>query len=405
MKAGLIALGLAAAGSLTGLFAPTDEKPTYRGDIAPLFAKKCVSCHQSGGPGPFKLLTYEDVRKRGDLLEIVTLQRKMPPTDAVSDFGTIADHEKLTDGEAMVIQDWIRGGMPDGSGAVPEVRPQSGWRMGQPSQVVSVTPVSVPAEGNEIVKETVVTLNLDRERELYAFDILPKSPKVARQFVVALQRPGEYSPFKATGIRANQLIGAWAVGYRPWKLPDDAGIVLKPGDQLCIRMLYHPSGKRDDGSFDLALYFGDSPRQRHPRWMTIGLDQFEISGQEPYYTDLEAAAKLDADAQIISMLPEARSIASHAQLQVVGENGPLGTLLNISRWEKRWVGAYNFETPPSFPAGTTLRAEFQYRNSNHDDPSLTVDQVKRLPKNAPVHFGPADTDELFWMHVQVLPKS
>src|ERR1044072_3759945 len=295
MRPTIAACGLASLASFgAGIAVVADEGPTYRKDIAPVIASKCVSCHSPGGAGPFRLLSYEDVRKRAGLLEVVTLQQKSAPMDATSSFGALSIHPKLTDNEALQIQEWIRGGMTEGTGEIAEPKLESGWRFGEPNEVIQITPINIPPEGNEIIKETVVPLNLDRNRELIAFDVIPKSPKVARQIVVATQGPNEYSPFKSGGIRAKQLVGAWAVGYRPWKLPEDASVILKPGDRLCIRMLYHPSGKRDDGSFDLALYYADKPRPRHPVWMTIGSDQLDISGAEPYYTDVEARRILEA---------------------------------------------------------------------------------------------------------------
>ena len=35
---------------------------TYHGQIAPILRSQCASCHRSGQPGPFPLLTYEDAR-------------------------------------------------------------------------------------------------------------------------------------------------------------------------------------------------------------------------------------------------------------------------------------------------------------------------------------------------------
>jgi hypothetical protein len=194
------------------------------------------------------------------------------------------------------------------------------------------------------------------------------------------------------------------VGYRPWHLPADAGVRVKPGDQLSIRLLYHPSGKSEDGGFDLALYYSDKPREKHPIWISIGRNDFEIAGGEPYFTNLDMSVRLDQDTRIVSLLPEARYLATHINVAAKAISAGERTLLNIHRWDRRWVGAYNFENPPMLPKGTTLLTEFQYRNSNHDDTSLTVDEVKRLPPNRPVHYGPNETDELFWLHVQLLPK-
>ncbi len=52
---------------------------TYVHDIAPIVAAHCAPCHRPGEPGPFPLLTYEDVHKRAAQIVAVTRRRYMPP--------------------------------------------------------------------------------------------------------------------------------------------------------------------------------------------------------------------------------------------------------------------------------------------------------------------------------------
>ena len=47
----------------------------------------CVSCHRPGGPGPFSLATYEDVRRRAQQIAQVTRSRFMPPWKVEPDIG------------------------------------------------------------------------------------------------------------------------------------------------------------------------------------------------------------------------------------------------------------------------------------------------------------------------------
>src|SRR6185295_20206869 len=52
---------------------------TFTEDLDPLIQARCAGCHQEGGAAPFPLVTYDDVRKRRDLLVDVTRRRLMPP--------------------------------------------------------------------------------------------------------------------------------------------------------------------------------------------------------------------------------------------------------------------------------------------------------------------------------------
>ena len=46
--------------------------PTFSGDVAPIVFEACTPCHRQGGPGPFSLASYKDVRQRASQIVQVT---------------------------------------------------------------------------------------------------------------------------------------------------------------------------------------------------------------------------------------------------------------------------------------------------------------------------------------------
>src|SRR5687767_9797020 len=57
---------------------PTDG-PTFYGDVAPILARNCVTCHQSGGIAPFQLIEYAQVKPLAASIKTATHNRTMPP--------------------------------------------------------------------------------------------------------------------------------------------------------------------------------------------------------------------------------------------------------------------------------------------------------------------------------------
>ncbi|HEX5659104.1 MAG TPA: hypothetical protein VFX59_18040 [Polyangiales bacterium] len=59
---------------------PIDAGPPVRyAEVAPIFAKHCVSCHAPGGDGPFSLDDYEDASDVAGLAAAAASARIMPP--------------------------------------------------------------------------------------------------------------------------------------------------------------------------------------------------------------------------------------------------------------------------------------------------------------------------------------
>ena len=85
----------------------TAAEATFYKDIAPIVYHSCAPCHRPGQPGPFPLLTYADVRKRGPQIVTVTRRRYMPPWLPEAGYGDFADERRLTDAQIQVELDGL----------------------------------------------------------------------------------------------------------------------------------------------------------------------------------------------------------------------------------------------------------------------------------------------------------
>ena len=55
------------------------ETVTFDRDVAPIIYEHCAPCHHAEGPGPFPLLTYQDVSRHAVQIVAVTKRHYMPP--------------------------------------------------------------------------------------------------------------------------------------------------------------------------------------------------------------------------------------------------------------------------------------------------------------------------------------
>src|SRR6185295_14574223 len=146
---------------------------TFTEHVAPIVLNICASCHRPGEGAPFSLLTYEDVRRRGQLIASVTQNRYMPPWHADSEMGSFRDDRRLTDAQIRTIRDWVQSGMPEGD---PKKMPEApkytpGWQLGTPDLIVKMDqPFEIPADGPDIFRNFAIRLNLKEDQWVKAIE-------------------------------------------------------------------------------------------------------------------------------------------------------------------------------------------------------------------------------------------
>ena len=126
-----IALQTSAAGA-------SAQDITFTKDIAPIVFKSCVSCHRKGGPAPFALTTYDEVRRRATQIATVTRSRFMPPWKVEPGVGHFVGQDPLTRDEIARLEKWAVAGAPQGEPSAQPPLPNmpDGWLLGQPDLIV-----------------------------------------------------------------------------------------------------------------------------------------------------------------------------------------------------------------------------------------------------------------------------
>ena len=100
------------------------EIVTFSEHVAPIVHQECAPCHRPGQPGPFSLISYQDVASRGALVVGMTGSRRMPPWPADPTYSNFRDERVLTEREIRLFQAWLEGGLQVGdSTAIPAPPP------------------------------------------------------------------------------------------------------------------------------------------------------------------------------------------------------------------------------------------------------------------------------------------
>lgn len=398
-----------ALAAIVGIEAQTGQTaPTFNEQIAPILIRKCAPCHHEGGVAPFPLVSYEDVRKRYDLVLTVTMRRAMPPTRGESDFGTIITEPKLTDEELVALQRWVRASIPEGR---PENKPTSpelptAWHLGVPQMDVRAgSGFTTSAEGGAYWRAYSISLDNDRDFSVRGFEALPAAKRAVRQVMVFSDTKGTLweetrsidgkpiSTFGSLYADGIELIAAWAPGYNPLLL-DDAAIRVPPRAKLVVQVLYYPTGKREDASVRLGFHLATSRGTRRATWLRFGREYFEI----PPAVSLELSDPWTTDKAIdvFAAQPEARYQATMAKCILVPPDGEPKNIVLIPSWDMYWGGAYNLASPVRVPAGSRIIASTTYDNFRHHRQDLAT-------PTKPLYSGRGMEHEVFRWWVLVAP--
>ncbi|MGI9244908.1 MAG: tetratricopeptide repeat protein [Verrucomicrobiales bacterium] len=401
-----------AAGSEGGAAIP--ENPVFTRDIAPIVFDNCSLCHRPGEAAPFSLLTYRDVAKRGRQISEVTASRYMPPWLPDPAANHFEGERTLTEVEIGTIARWVEQGAPEGDpAALPEL-PQfvDGWQLGDPDLVVTMgEPFRLPADGEDIYRNFVIPIPLDRARYVRAMELRPGNPRVVHHAFMlidtsresrrldALDEPPGY-PGMDTGTGAASPSGhfiSWQPGKQASFSPPGMSWRLAPQTDLVLQLHMQTTGKEESVQSSVGFYFTDEPPQRVPYKIVLRSTEIDIPPGTSDYT-IGASYRLPVDVYALGVIPHAHYLGKQLQGYATLPDGKRQWLMKIDDWDFNWQGDYRYETPIFLPKGSLISQHFTYDNSAENP---------RNPHSPPqrVTYGLQTTDEMGELWLQLLPSS
>lgn len=396
--------GVVLAGLAVALWAK-DPPPTFSRDVAPILYRQCAGCHHPGAVAPFSLVTYADASKRAALIATVTGHGFMPPW--LPSRPRFQNERRLTPAEISTLQNWAATGAHSGNlvEAPPEPSFPEGWPLGTPGLEAEMSqPFTVPADGPDLYQCFVIPLPPAPQRYVRAIDIRPGNTRVVHHALLFQDVTGEakrrdtgggYSCFGTPGFLPARGLGGWTPGKQP--VPEPAGMAepLYPRSDLVLQVHYHATGKRETDRTRVALYFTLQPPRLHLTDVALGSSRIDIPAGARNFV-VRDRFTLPVDVDLFGIIPHAHYVCKDMRGYAILPNGSRRTLLHIPDWNFNWQDQYRYPAPIRLRAGTRIEMEFTYDNSAENP---------RNPNHPPrrVVYGPATTDEMAGLHLEVVP--
>ncbi|MGZ6019021.1 MAG: redoxin domain-containing protein [Phenylobacterium sp.] len=342
------------------------EDISYSKTIAPILQKKCVTCHQKGGIGPFQMNSYEIVKGFSPMMRETVMTKRMPPFFADPHIGKWSNDTSLTPEETKTLVHWIEAGAPRGSGE-DILKTQAGeapeWpaQLGKPDVVVQLPSFSVPASGVIEYQRMVVDNPFKGDAWLRAVAFQPGARPVLHHITSGYMPDRSLPPADIPG----SSVGSYVPGAGIQLYNDGTGAPVPAGGKLTFSMHYTTNGKPMTDATKIGYYLLKTPPEIIRRAAVISNPLMTIPAGEARHKEV-AYLEFPADAVLYSVHPHAHYRGYAVELTQITPDGRETPILSVPKYDFNWQLDYDLAEPLLVKKGTKLRVKWIYDNSEHN---------------------------------------
>ena len=378
------------------LKAKPSSEVTYSKHIAPILNAHCVTCHRPGEIGPFSLTNYEESVGWAAMMREVVEEERMPPWSASPAHGKFSNDARLSDEEKSLIYRWVEAGAPEGDRKDLPKPPQftEGWQIPKPDAVFFIAdkPYNVPAKGEVKYQHFIVDPGFKEDKWVRAAEARPGNRSVVHHIIVGVLPPKGSTQL---GDVHTEFLVATAPGAKPMDLPDDMAKFVPAGSRLVFQIHYTTNGEPQQDRSSVGLVFTDASKVRRQ----VGTNKADNHGFRipPGASNhrVEANHRFGSDMLLYSMFPHMHLRGKAFRYTAVFPDGKEEILLDIPRYDFNWQLSYVLAEPKRMPAGTKLRCEAWYDNSE--------DNIANPDPTAEVRWGDQTWEEMMLGYFDVAP--
>ena len=341
---------------------------TYSNQISRILQDNCASCHREGEIGPFALNSYVEVAGWAGMIQEVVNDGRMPPWHANPEHGTFSNDCRLSRDEIEMINEWVKGGAPQGDPAeMPEPRVfATGWQIGEPDLVLPMgtKPYKVPATGTVEYEYFQVDPGFKTDMWVSAAECRPGNRAVIHHIIVGIRGEGEFEERGDPGGFQSDWIAASAPGSPPMVLPEGYAKRIPAGGKLLFQVHYTPNGTATTDLSSIGLKFIDAADVKKQVLTLKALNRkFRIPAGDGNHR-VAAGFRFEQDAELISMFPHMHLRGKSFRYAARFPDGSEEILLDVPRYDFNWQNAYLLPEPRLIPAGTRFQCVAHFDNSD-----------------------------------------
>jgi hypothetical protein len=355
---------------------------SYANDIAPLLMQRCAFCHIENGLAPWAMNRHLMVMGWSPMMRETLVTKRMPPGQIDGQVGNWQTSHELSDEELAMLVTWIDQRAPREGDADPLAEPREEppiWEAGEPDLVVDLPPQQIPATGTVDFMVERIPLSLDQDRWLsgIAYHVGEKSV-LHSVLVYAIDKDNPTTdPVELISADNADYFSVFVPGETVDPFAPDTGFLLKADQDLVVKLRYLTSGREELDKTQLGLYFHDTPPARRLRTITLQDEELAIPANVANHKVVMRSEPLGEDVRLESYSPHAhsRGMQMRVFLETPDASDEDELLINVANFNFNWQLDYRQANENWLPAGSRLRAETVYDNSEANPYNADPDQA------------------------------
>jgi hypothetical protein len=399
---------------------------SYWQTVAPIFFGKCVSCHQQGGIGPFRLDDPATASTWAGAIVQATRTDHMPPFHMTHD-GTCGDYqdaETLTASEKQLIRVWAEGAKAVGTPATLQVPAKPALTGATDFK----TPMFKPERGKimpaalgqfDEYRCFLIEPGIATDKFITGYNVVPGSAAIVHHvlaFVVdpiaksRKKKPNSEEEFTnaevmtaldgidperdgwpcfsdaGEGTDLDAVAVSWAPGQGVINYPAGTGMRLKKTDKVVIQVHYNLADDKNLGMMDstmVRLRLEDSVQQRlisvFPDTLLESLAKpipdLLPPGQASYkYIWKKNMTALGLEGlppvQVVGVMPHMHERGRKWELRFGTAADPGTCVGEVKQWDFAWQRMYFFRTPPMLTSTSVVQLTCDYNTAGDTQPVI-----------------------------------
>lgn len=403
-----------AAGSLMmgcGKAAPAQDAPTWTRDVQPIVEQHCVRCHNANGTGVGDFQDFSKVSAFAEvMLEKIDAGEMPPPASDPACRDYVGSEVLFLDSEKRdIIAAWIDGGKLEGEADDAQTYDAQLYTLEDANfEIMMPEPYTATFTGTDDPGNEYRCFALEHGKTeafyITALHPLVQNLEMSHHVIVGTAKKDGLIPGSDTSQGAScihnggsfaddeeGMLGGWAPGMQPMRLPDGVGIRVEPDDYLILQLHYYQGdleeGERTDQS-GLSMKIADSVDEEVYMWV-FGVGDFLIPAGEESHTDGDSFTLPDFGdytVSVWSMLPHMHAIGSGFSMNIETDSGDT-CVVQSDGYDFDNQQSYIFKEPISAHNGDKVSWTCTWNNST-SNPDLIYDPP------IDIRYGEGSDDEM-----------